>query len=103
MDNNLFLFDFCTKLHFTETLSNFLLNKSLSFHVKETLTLFEFVLSIEVYKLCLFYVLRFLFWKDRLKMKTNDSNGEYPNDFNNEDVRENLTETPNQKSESAAE
>lgn len=36
-------------------------------------------------------------------MKTYDSNGEYPNDFNNEDVRENLTETPNQKSESAAE
>lgn len=49
MANNLFLFDFCKKLHFPETLSNFFLNKILSFHINETLTFFASVLSIEIF------------------------------------------------------
>lgn len=97
----LFLFDFPKELHFTETLSSLFLNKIFSFHINETLTFYYSALPIEVYKLCLFHLLWFLFWRDRLKMKNNYNNGEDPNDPNNNDVGENLTEIPSRKTESA--
>ena len=81
-----------------ETLSNFFLNKILSFHASETLTLFDSVLSTEVHNPCLI-----LFWKDKLKMQRNYNNVEDPNDANNNSVGENLTEDQSQKTESAAE
>lgn len=40
----LFLLDFCKKGHVTETLSNLLLNESLSFHTNDALTLLDSVL-----------------------------------------------------------